>query len=186
MLGDEPHVVGAQDDGGALASDGAQQRHEGLTAVLVLPEGRLVEADEVAVAAEDGGDRQAPLLPARQEERAHLGVRGQTEALQALTDGAAYLLLVGTGQAQAVGELVGHRALKELVLGVLGHERDLGAGGSRAALAAGDTHAPARPDLEPGQGAQEGRLARAVGPGDGQHLPGGDGEADTGQDTVPA
>ncbi len=156
---DEREVV--RDDDHRTARVGALPQDAGDRGGLgpVQPERGLVGEEDRRV--QDGRCRQgqAPLLAAREPVRVRVGEAREPERGE--RPGDARVDVVEAGEPRRPGDLLAHRAGDELVLGVLEHHRDGTAGCGRHL---------ARGALEPGQAAQERRLAAPVGPDDGEHL----------------
>ena len=105
--------------GDAAREGGAQEAHEAQPRAAVLPEGRLVEDQQLGGADERGRHRQAALLAARQ--RHGVGSRELREAqgLHVFLDEGGDLLLAHSHRARADREFVRDGGGQELVLGLL-------------------------------------------------------------------
>ena len=105
--------------GDATREGGAQEAHKAQPRAAVLPEGRLVEDEQLGGTDERGRHRQAAFLAAG--ERHGVGARefGEAQGLHVFLDEGRDLLLAHAGRAWADGEFLGDGGGQELVLGFL-------------------------------------------------------------------
>jgi hypothetical protein len=117
VLGDQAHVVRDERDRTPLVRQVAHERHDALRLTVVLPEGRLVEDDDLGLGDDHAGDRQPAFLAVTQHVRAHVLAAGQTDLLERGRDALLDLGLVDPHGTQRVRHLVVHGVGDELLLG---------------------------------------------------------------------
>ena len=177
------HAVRDEQDGRAGLAPVGGDVFEHAAAARGVKAGRgLIEDEHLGAHGDHAGDGDAALLPAGELERRALEERlvhaGKARGLaHALID----LLRGEPGIFRAEGNVLIHRLLKELVLGILKDEADLKAHVARGGLAAVDVlpveeHGAGRRHEQAVEVLNERALAGARVADDAHELPGGDGE----------
>ena len=117
--GHERGVVRDRHQGDAAREGGAQEAHAAQPRAAVLPEGRLVEDQQLGGADERGRHRQAALLAAREGHGVSAREFGEAQGLEVFVDEGGDLLVGHAGGARADRELLGDGGSQELVFGLL-------------------------------------------------------------------
>jgi hypothetical protein len=162
-------VVGHHHRGGAgLDEDPAQVVGEALPQPRVQGAERLVEQEQPGRGREGAGQRDTLPFAAGEGRRQPVRERREADEVEQVADPSVDLGPGGVTEPQRVGDVASHRQLGE-ELAVLEHQREAAAVGRRTAQVVALPGHRARGGLEAGDRAQQGGLARARGPEDGEH-----------------
>ena len=178
--------MGDQHDRRAAGDEGGERVGERLLALHVDPGGRLVEDEEVRQAGEGAGDQHPLLLPAGQRRDAVAGLLAQADRVDRVLDRGP-VLAPGRQERPAPrqparGDDLAHGG-RDAGAGAdpLRHEADAAPVPEAVERGAEQPHLAAAGGHQPEHGADQGRLAGAVGAEDGEHLAGPHDEVDAAQ-----
>ena len=171
--------MGDQDDGAVEVGQVAAELGADLQAGVGVQRGqRLVQQQQARSHGQGAGQGDALGLAAGQLPGPGVGVLGEADALQPDGRAAARVGFGGAVAARAEGDVVQRGQVREEQVLLEDHADRAALGGDRVQRPVVQVDVAGRQGGEPGQGAQRGGLARAVGAEQGDDLARGDGEVD--------